>query len=258
MWNKLIKSNWFHLAVLLIVPLIILGFILKSFFSKKEPYQYVSICDTYTVSCGDSYKDHCVSQGTFDGLVKNKSKCEYLKIPQSFNPTAERNHIQIDLPLSVAVPKIKTLLTYEYPFDEVKLSRGSNASILSHMSGDKPPNTKLFGLDVNVNIRIEPWDELNKRSVLDWQNNSFYWAKITAATKDKTAHFYCLDSKLVPVPQKFDITQFNPRVTCHVTALADNSIYYSYKIPYEAIAQFEEINKRYSQILKSFKYEVKH
>lgn len=252
MWNKLIKSNWFYIAILLIVPLVIWGFILKSFFTKKEPYQYISVCVPHEIRCEGSDNFNCLSQSVFEGLVKDKGKCDYLKIPTIFKPRANRDDIEINLPLNVITPKLKV----QSNLDKVEISRGSNLSMLYHIKDNagEEPNTKIFGMDAYVRFYTEPWSDAFKRNTKGWENMTHYSFYATVVAKDKSAHLYCMESRL----EKFDLNQINPRLLCNVSAVADDSLWFRYTIPYSVIGQFDEINKSYVRLLKSFKYEIKH
>lgn len=252
MRNKLIKSNWFYKAVILIIPLIGWSLIVKFSTAKKPPYQYVSICEPQTFRSRNNNQYVFGSQSVFEGLVKDKGKCEYLKIPTILKPRVNRDDIEINLPLNVVMPKLN-VQTY---IDSVEISRGSNLSMLQHIknNANAEPNTKVFGVDAYVKFYTEPWTDAFKRNTKGWENMTNYSFDVTVVAKDKSAHLYCIESRL----EKFDLNQINPRLTCSVSAVADDSLWLRYTIPYSAIGQFDEINKSYDRLLKSFKYEIKH
>jgi hypothetical protein len=251
------NKSWVIKALIIFCLIFIFGVIFTLYNTKKEPFQYFSLCVPLDIRCPNSDRHNCLSESIFEDLVTDKGKCDYLKIPSIYEASHSRGgDVVIKLPLNKVYLQIKPQYEGESTLDEVNISRGSNLSMLSHIgsNADKEPNTKIFGVDAYVKFYTEPWSDAFKRNTKGWENMTHYAFYATVVAKDKTAHLYCLESRL----EKFDLNQINPRLVCNVYAVADDSLGYRYTIPYRALGQFEEINKSYSKLLKSFKYDIKH
>lgn len=247
------KKTWVMKALIIFFLIFIFSIIFKSPNTKKEPFQYFSLCVPHAVRCGSNGDFNCNSESIFEGLVTDKGKCDYLKIPSIYETSYTRGeNLSLKLPLDKVYPQIKPKIEGVFNVDRVDILRiGSNQMMLQHIKDNagEQPNAKILGLDAYVNFGIDHQDDIYTNST-----KGVHFFRMTIVAKDNSAHLRCLEVR----PETFDLSGINQKQLCNVDALADDSLWYTYTIPYLALGQFEEINKSYSNLIKSFKYDIKH
>lgn len=203
--------------------------------SKKEPFQYYSYCKVPDYPCGDEKK--CGSVHFHEGKIRDKGKCQYFKIPTNHKSeldSSRRGIITTEI-ISDVYPDVKLEDYYkETPYREVNISKIGWLTF-----SDELDHTRTaYGIAANPSSSEFNMDVFEQKYYSEIQH-------FLMIPKDSKAYINCLTTSYSQAK--------NPRANdCVVTSYVNDSFRVSYYMPFRALDKFEEINRAYNQLVRSY------
>lgn len=203
--------------------------------SKKEPFQYYSFCEAPDYPCGD--KNKCGEAYFYEGKIRDKSKCQYFKIPTNHKSELDSSRSEINTSeiISTIFPEVELDQSYQdRPYREANITNIGWLKFsdeLAHVRASYGIAENSSSLEFNMRVFEQKYYSEIQHFIM--------------IPKDSKSYINCLTTSHSRTK--------NPRASdCAVTSYVDDTFKVKYYIPFSALGKFEEINQAYNQLVRSY------